>query len=261
MILKAARKVREKRPVVHNITNYVAAAGCADITLAVGASPIMADEPEESGEVTLICDALVINTGTISERRLKAMLISGKAAKEKDIPIVFDPVGAGVSGYRTEAVKKILDTVRPDIIRLNASELQSLCTGDKNTYGVDAAGTEGINMIFSLAKRLASSRGAVVSVSGERDIVTDGNLSALIAGGHGMMRSITGAGCMLSSVIGAFAAANPENILNAVIAASAVYGVCGKRAYRDGIGTGTYRRNFFDEMTNPVLEDIEIEYK
>lgn len=261
MIYKALKNVREKRPLIHNITNYVTAADCANITLAVGASPIMADAPMEVGEVTAIANGLVINTGTISEKRLEAMLLSGKTAKNKGIPIVLDPVGAGVSRFRTKAVKSVIEQVKPDVIRLNASELKSLCLDVKNTSGVDNIDVEDTESIIAHAKRLSYKTSAVIAVSGQTDVITDGIKTSIVRGGHEMMRLITGSGCMLSSVTGAFAAANTESIYEAVIAAFAVYGRCGKRAYRDGIGAASYKNNFFDEMTNPVLEGIEIEYR
>ena len=126
MIKDIIQNVYSKRPLVHNITNYVAATDCANITLTIGASPIMADEPKEVGEVTQIADGLVLNCGTISESRLNAMLISGKTAKSREIPIVLDPVGVGISKFRTSAVHKIITEVKPDIVRLNASELKTI---------------------------------------------------------------------------------------------------------------------------------------
>lgn len=131
MIKDIIQNVYSKRPLVHNITNYVAATDCANITLTIGASPIMADEPKEVGEVTQISDGLVLNCGTISESRLNSMLISGKTAKSREIPIVLDPVGVGISKFRTSAVHKIITEVKPDIIRLNASELKSICLNIK----------------------------------------------------------------------------------------------------------------------------------
>ncbi len=261
MIEKFLQNVKNKRPLVHNITNYVAAANCADITLTIGASPIMADDPLEASQVTEIADGLVINTGTISERRLEAILVSGKTAKKKSIPVVLDPVGAGVSVMRTNAVNAVTEQIKPDIIRLNISELKSICLNSKNIFGVDSACGENAEGVIILAKRLAGISGAVVGVSGAEDVVTDGEKTAVIKGGHEMMRKITGAGCMLSSVVGAFAAANSAELFEAVISAFAIYGSCGEKAYRDGIGTASYKLNFFDEMTNPDTEGIEIEYR
>ena len=253
MIKDIIQNVYSKRPLVHNITNYVAATDCANITLTIGASPIMADEPKEVGEVTQIADGLVLNCGTISESRLSAMLISGKTAKSREIPIVLDPVGVGISKFRTSAVHKIITEVKPGIIRLNASELKSICLNIKNMSGLDDT--------VELAKKLSLKTNAIIGVSGISDIVTDGKNTAVISGGHAMMKKITGSGCMLSSVIGAFAAANPNNLFYAVSVAFGLYASCGRNAYKENIGIATYKNNFFDEMTNPDLEGIEIEYR
>ena len=155
MIKDIIQNVYSKHPLVHNITNYVAATDCANITLTIGASPIMADEPKEVGEVTQIADGLVLNCGTISESRLDAMLISGKTAKSREIPIVLDPVGVGISKFRTSAVHKIITEVKPDIIRLNASELKSICLNIKNMSGVDAVNIDSLDDTVELAKKLS----------------------------------------------------------------------------------------------------------
>ncbi len=261
MIPKIINNVKTMRPLVHNITNYVSATDCANITLAIGASPIMADNPIEAYEVASIADALVINTGTISQQRLEAMLAAGSAANKKGIPIILDPVGAGISKFRTNAVNAVISQVKPNVIRLNASELKSICLNNKNISGVDSDGISDIQSITFSAKQLAKKTCTVVGVSGETDIITDGSRVAIIRSGHEMMRKITGMGCMLSSVIGAFTAANSDNMLNAVSAAFAVYGHCGKKAYVRGIGAASYKNNFFDEITNPDTEVFKIEYK
>ena len=164
MIKDIIQNVYSKRPLVHNITNYVAATDCANITLTIGASPIMADESKEVGEVTQISDGLVLNCGTISESRLNAMLISGKTAKSREIPIVLDPVGVGISKFRTSAVHKIITEVKPDIIRLNASELKSICLNIKNMSGVDAVNIDSFDDTVELAKKLSLTVGTFVMI-------------------------------------------------------------------------------------------------
>ncbi len=261
MLSEIIRNVHVKHPIVHNITNYVTAADCANITLTVGASPIMADEPLEVSDVTSICDALVLNTGTISGNRLEAMLIAGTAANKKGIPVILDPVGAGVSSFRTEAINKLIAQVKPQIIRLNTAELKSLCLSTRNISGIDASNENITDNIITFAQRLSVQTHAVIGVSGISDIITDGTHTAVIHSGHSMMRRITGAGCMLSAVTGAFAAANSDRIFDAVTAAFAVYGKCGQKAYKEGIGTASYKNRLFDEMTNPDTEEAEIEYR
>lgn len=261
MFNEIIQNVRLKRPLVHNITNYVTASDCANITLTVGASPIMASEPLEVYEVTSMADGLVLNTGTISEKRFEAMLIAGNAANKKGIPIILDPVGTGISKFRSNAVNAIITQIKPQIIRLNSAELKSVCLKVKNISGIDAISNEDTESITELAKRLSSETSAVIGVSGACDVITDGKRTALIKSGHEMMRKITGAGCMLSSVTGAFSAANSDNLFDAVTAAFAVYGNCGKQAYRDGIGIASYKNNFFDKITNPDTEGIKVEYR
>lgn len=255
------QNLQRKRPLVHNIANYVTATDCANITLAVGASPIMADEPLELSEVTGIADGLVINTGTISEKRAEAMLIAGKAAKEKHIPVVLDPVGAGVSKFRTSVINRIISDIKPDIIRMNTSELKSICLDIKNISGVDAVDDNDIESIITLAKKLADETNAIIGISGVCDIITDGSQVAILHSGHEMMKKITGAGCMLSSVIGAYAAANKNDLLAATVCAFGIFGKCGKNAYKDGIGIGTYKASFFDEISNSDAEDIDFEFR
>ena len=248
MIKDIIQNVYSKHPLVHSITNYVAATDCANITLTIGASPIMADEPKEVGEVTQIADGLVLNCGTISESRLNAMLISGKTAKSREIPIVLDPVGVGISKFRTSAVHKIITEVKPDIIRLNAAELKSICLNIKNMSGVDAVNIDSLDDTVELAKKLSLKTNAIIGVSGISDIVTDGKNTAVISGGHAMMKKITGSGCMLSSVIGAFAAANPNNLFYAVSVAFGLYASCGRNAYKENIGMST------DDFINSAKE-------
>lgn len=261
MIYDIVNNVRKKRPLIHNITNYVTATDCANITLTVGASPIMADDPLETYEVASVSDGLVLNTGTISEKRIEAMLSAGNAANKKHIPIILDPVGMGISNLRKRAVTSILAKVKPNVIRLNYSELKSMVNDETNVHGVDSADCDSTQNVITLAKKLSQKTGAVVGVSGVSDVITDGDKTAVIKSGHKMMKLITGSGCMLSSVIGAYCGGNHDNLFNAAVAAFAVYGICGKRAYRENIGTLSYKISLFDEMTNPNLEGIEIEYR
>ncbi|MBQ8300527.1 MAG: hydroxyethylthiazole kinase, partial [Clostridia bacterium] len=205
--------------------------------------------------------ALVINTGTISEKRAEAMLLSGKTAKEKGIPVILDPVGAGVSKFRTGMINKIISEIKPDIIRMNVSELKSICLDMKNISGVDAVDNDDIESVISLATQSANETNAVIGISGVCDIITDGSRVALSKGGHEMMRKITGMGCMLSSVIGAYAGANTDDLFTATVCAFGIFGKCGRDAYNDGIGIGTYKVNFFDEISIANAEGIEIEYR
>lgn len=226
--------VRLVKPRVHCITNYITANDCANILLACGASPIMADCPDESAEITSLCSALVINLGTPNTQRLEAMLISGKKANELGIPVVFDPVGTGASCFRTDFALKLLSEVRLSIIRGNLSEIRSLAGTSSNQHGVDTTDIitdASIQSAAELARELSLKTGAVIAITGETDIVADSSSAYCIHNGHMIMSSITGCGCMLSALMGAFSAVS-EDILKAATEAVTAIDVCGETAAR-----------------------------
>lgn len=239
------RNVVTKHPLVHCITNYVTINDCANILLACGGSPIMADDPLESAEVTAICQGLVINTGTLHEHTVKAMLHSGKTANRLGIPVILDPVGAGVSEFRRSTVQNLLTEIQFSVIRGNLSEIRCLYTDSKCSRGVDANQSDLINTDISeavlMSRELSKQTNAVIAVSGAVDVISDANDSCLIANGSDRMARITGSGCMLSAVIGGYAAANPDNIKTAVEAAVLMHAVSGEIAAEksgsDGIGS------------------------
>ena len=199
--------IRRLRPIVHCITNHVTANDCANILLACGASPVMADAPEEAAEITAGAQALVLNLGTPSANSIEAMLKAGSMANQKGIPVLLDPVGAGASAFRRDAVRRLLSAVRLTAVRGNLAEIR--CLSEVNGYaaGVDSDADnpeDALRYANLLAKRL----GTVITVSGGEDIVTDGKTVFRIANGSPVMRQITGAGCMLSALAGAFLAAD-----------------------------------------------------
>ncbi|MDR2108207.1 MAG: hydroxyethylthiazole kinase [Coriobacteriales bacterium] len=231
--LAVARRV----PLIHNITNYVTVNDVANILLAAGASPIMADEPQEAAEITSICDALVINIGTLNCQTIPAMQLAGATANKLGHPLVLDPVGAGASSLRTNTARELLEALRFTVIRGNSSEIKTLFAGDGSTRGVDASdldavGEQGLEALAEVARRFAARTGAVVAITGVIDIVAgpDGRAFA-VRNGHAMMARITGSGCMLSALVAAFVVANPEAALEATLAAVATMGVAGELAY------------------------------
>lgn len=250
---------REKSPMLHCMVNLVTANDCANLVLASGASPIMAEDPEEVEQVTAVCSGLVLNLGTPSPRKVQALLLAGKTAKKRGLPIVFDPVGAGCSNFRRQAAQDILAQVQPAVIRGNASEVRTLLRGTIACCGVDA--DEVAEDHLTLAKELARMMGAVVVISGDVDIVTDGTVSYRVRNGHPMMGSVTGTGCQLSVLIGAFAAANPDRPLLAALAGVCAYGLCGELAYRRLSpldGNASYRNYLIDglyRLTGDMLEE------
>lgn len=253
--------VQKKQPHIHNITNFVSATDQANITLAVGGSPIMASSPKEAAQVCSVCDGLVLNTGILTDSALEAMLYAGEEANNRNIPIVLDPVGAGVSKFRTDAIIKIIKTLHLSAIHLNASELHALCTGKSNPGGVDAFGNFSLDLIISNSQRLSEYTGAVVAVTGADDVITQNERNAVVHNGSPMLKKITATGCMLSSVMGVYCAAVPDNIFDAVLSAVTLFGVSSQRAWKDGMGLGTYKIKFFDEITYPDFGGANIEYR
>jgi len=224
--------LRAMHPRVHCITNYVTARDCANMLLAVGAQPVMADDPAESAEITAASDALVLNLGTLSGKRLEAMLLSGKQANAMGIPVVLDPVGVTASKMRRMAAEQLLSQVRMSIIRGNAAEIRAL-TGEKSgACGVDALQEESEDIADALVRRLGGMTGAAVLLTGKTDILARDSRRALIFNGHPVMNRITGTGCQLSALIGAFAAALPDDPFAAALTAACMMGWCGEIAAR-----------------------------
>lgn len=250
--------VNSKTPLVHSITNYVTVNDCANIILASGGSPIMADDRNEVSDITSICSALVINIGTLNASVIPSMIEAGKKANELGHPVVLDPVGVGASRLRNETADTLLKEVKFSVIRGNSSEIKFLATGVGNTQGVDASEADKVTAdtldgVISFAKTFSKHTGAVIAITGATDIVADQDTAYLITNGHPMMSRVTGTGCMLSSVIGSYLGANPDHVLLATAAAVAGLGLCGELAYKrlcemDG-GTNTYRMLLIDFMS------------
>jgi hydroxyethylthiazole kinase len=257
-VFEIADKVRAKTPLVHCITNYVTVNDCANILLACGGSPIMADDEAEAAEITAMCGALVINIGTLNARTIVSMHKAGKMAKALNHPVVLDPVGAGASALRTQTALSLIHDVKPAVIRGNISEIKACAQGGGTTKGVDAdpgdaVTEETLDSMVAFAKRLSERTGAVIAVTGATDIVADAARAYAIRNGHPLMSRITGTGCMLSAITGAFCGARPESPLDATAAAVCAMGVCGELAHEKlmqaGGGTATYRTLLIDAMS------------
>ncbi len=241
----ALQTIRETAPLVHNITNYVVMNFTANALLSLGASPVMAHAVEEVEEMTAFAGALVINIGTLSTPSLDSMLVAGKAAKVRGVPIVLDPVGAGATKMRSEAARRILFEVGPDLIRGNGSEILSIAQEDGRTKGVDS--TADSTDALAAAARLAGVTGAVVAVTGEVDLVTDGKRTFKIANGHPLMGRVTGTGCAASAITGAFLAAEEDKAL-AAASALIVYGIAGELAAKQASRPGSYKTALIDAL-------------
>lgn len=257
------QNLRQRRPLIHSITNYVTINDCANLLLACGASPIMADAPEEAAQVTAHAHGLTINLGMVHSDRIPAMLASGQQANALGIPAVLDPVGAGASDFRTRTAARLLEKVHFAVIRGNLSEILALAGGGGHARGVDTgdALTDGtMDRDIALARALAERTGAVVAVTGGTDLVTDGTSVCKIRNGHPMMRSVTGTGCMLSCLIAAFVAANPEEPFRAAAAAVCAMGLCGEIAHarlQPGEGNASYRTRLIDAVYNLTPDALE----
>lgn len=239
--------VREKSPLVHNITNYVAMNNSANALLAVGASPVMAHSLDEVAEMAGIASSLVINIGTLEAKWVKAMLIAGKTALDKHIPVVFDPVGAGATSYRSKVCTQIIEECKPSVIRGNASEIIALFNANAKTKGVDSTNTS--EDALHPAKALAGESGSIVVISGETDYITDGSTVEIVKNGSPMMAKVTGMGCTASAIVGAFTAVNP-NFLEAATHAMFIMGIAGEVAARVSKGNGSLQINFLDTLFN-----------
>lgn len=259
------KNVREKTPLIHNITNYVTVNDCANIVLACGASPIMADDEDEVEEITAVCGGLNINIGTLNRRTISAMLAAGKKANGLGHPVVLDPVGAGASCLRTETALKLLENVSFTVIRGNISEVKTLAMGRGTTKGVDAdvadkVTEENLNSAVAFAKAFAKKTGAVIAITGAIDIVADGEKAYCIRNGHPMMSSITGTGCQLSAMTAAYLTANPEHPLEAAAAAVCAMGLCGEIAHgrlTPMDGNSSYRNYIIDAIYNLTPQALE----
>ncbi len=246
--------LRSKRPLVHNITNFVVMNTTANALLAIGASPVMAHAIEEVDEMSTIASALVINIGTLSREWNTAMGLAMTTARKQGAPIVFDPVGAGATTFRTQTCLDLINQNTPTVIRGNASEIMALAGDTIQTKGVDssAAANDADQAALALAKRY----GCIVCVSGAIDLVTDGSRSARIRNGHPLMPKVTGLGCTASAVVGAFCASNSDPFI-ATCHAMLCMGICGEIAAEQAAGPGSLQMHLIDAFYNLSAAQIE----
>lgn len=269
MFKEMLENVRRSMPLIHNITNYVTVNDCANVLLACGGSPIMADDIGEVEEITSICGGLNINIGTLNGRTIPAMLAAGKKANELGHPVVLDPVGAGASSLRTSTALKLLEEIRFTVIRGNISEIKTLALGSGSTKGVDAdvadsVTEENLDQAVAFAKDFSKKTGAVIAITGAIDIVADAEKAYCIRNGHADMSKITGTGCQLSAMTAAYVTANQDCVTDAAAAAVCVMGVCGEKAKRrmsELDGNSSYRNYIIDAVCNLTAEELERDAK
>ncbi|OLE00021.1 MAG: hydroxyethylthiazole kinase [Actinobacteria bacterium 13_1_20CM_4_69_9] len=243
---RTLRVLRDRKPLVHQITNYVVMNETANATLALGALPVMAHALEEVEEMVGLAGALVLNIGTLSPRWVDAMIAAGKAANAGGIPVVLDPVGAGATRYRTETTRRILSEVGVTVLRGNQGEVATLVGADAEVRGVESIGAAGDGA--DLARTAARSLALIASVTGVVDHVSDGTRVLAVANGHELLATVTGTGCMSSAVTGCFLAAKHDESLEAAAEALAAFGVAAEDAARDAKGPGTFHANLYDAL-------------
>lgn len=237
--------LRERKPLVHSITNYVVMNETANAVLALGALPVMAHAKEEVREMVGLAGALVLNIGTLEEAWVESMLLAGAAANERGVPVVLDPVGVGATTYRTETAKRILDAVDVSVLRGNAGEVATLVGVAAEVRGVESVG--GAGDPAGLALTAARAFGLVASVTGAVDHVSNGEHTVAISNGHALLASITGTGCMSTAVTGCFLAANDDPFAAAAEALVA-FGVAGEDAAVGAKGPGSFHVALYDAL-------------
>ncbi|HMK47908.1 MAG TPA: hydroxyethylthiazole kinase [Methanocella sp.] len=245
-------QVRTKRPLVHHITNYVTVNDCANVTLCIGGAPVMAHSPEDASEMVAMANALVLNIGTPDHAQIESMLVAGSRANDLNIPIILDPVGAGATRMRTDAACTLLHKLNISVVKGNAGEIAILAGGKGTVRGVDSHGIKGDPI--EIAKKLANKLDLVVAISGQTDIVTNGELTLLVDNGHPMMGKLSGTGCMASSIAGAFAGVSKDHV-KSTAAALAAFGVAGEKAALHSNGPSSFKVALTDNVYR-LTEDM-----
>lgn len=260
------KEIKIRNPLVHCITNYVTVNDCANAILAVSGSPIMADDIDEVEDITTICNSLVINIGTLNERTNCSMIAAGKMANYLNHPVVFDPVGAGASKLRTETAKKLLQEIKFSIIRGNISEIKALATNISTTQGVDAnindiVTKNNLNEAIAFAKYFSKETNAIIAITGAIDIIASKDKAYVVYNGCSMMSKITGTGCMLSAILGAFATVGQSNLLETTAYTVAMMGYCGETASQKVMardeGTSSFRTYLIDALSTMTYTNLK----
>ena len=246
-------RVRERKPVVHHLTNWVTIYDCANVVKVLGASPVMAHAPEEVEDMTQIASSLVLNIGTLTVDFIEAMKIAAKSANKRNIPVVLDVCGAGATKLRDQKCFELLDEAKVTIVKGNASEIARIGGQSVRTKGVDA-GSVAANL-EDLALGVARSRNCTVVITGKEDIVADDTRCYRVKNGHEIMTNIVGTGCMAASVIGTFAAVDSDYVHTSV-AALVCYEIAAELAAQKADGPGTFKEQLFDALFH--LDKTEI---
>ncbi len=257
LIDKAAESlasIRKQRPLIHYITNPVAANFAANALLAAGASPVMAQAEEEVGEIVSMADALALNIGVPTSGKISAMLCAGMKANEKGIPAVFDPVGSGGATFRTAAARQMIDRIDFGAIRGNPSEIFSLVSGGAKTRGVDTRLS--VEDVSGTAPAIARKLETTIAITGNVDFITDGDRIVRVSNGSTFFGRVTGAGCALTGIMAAFLSVDPDPV-SASASALSYFGVAGEMAEKECKGPGSFVSCFLDALCNIAPEDLK----
>jgi len=247
-------KMREKRPLVYHITNFVAMPEQAHITLTIGASPVMALSPDEARDMCAISNALLINIGTPSQEQLQTMKQALSTANEKDIPVLLDPVGYGATPFRNYVVDELLNIGKFTVIKGNSGEIMALAGNMGTVRGVDAVNEDNRGLIETV-KALSKKYNTIVIATGEEDFVSNGDETFSVKGGSKMLRKITGSGCIAGSIIASLLGVKEDPIISSVAGIIALK-TAAKRAEERSLGPGSFRMHLFDELAILKGEDI-----
>ncbi|MFQ6100304.1 MAG: hydroxyethylthiazole kinase [Anaerolineae bacterium] len=252
-IAEALLRMRAERPLIHHITNLVAMNDTANVTLHLGALPVMAHAAEEVAEMTGLAGALVLNSGTPDPARVESMLIAGRRANERGIPVVLDPVGAGATTLRTQANVRLLGELEIAVVRGNSGEIGTLSSAGGRVLGVESV--EGVRDPTAVAQAMAQEWEAVVAITGERDIVSDGQRVLGVDNGHRWLTTVTGTGCMATTAIAAFAAVERDYLV-AAAAGLACFGLAAELAAASAHGPASFKVALFDQIYNLTPEQL-----
>ena len=246
--------MRKRKPLVHNITNYVVMNSTANALLACGASPVMAHAQEEVQEMVSLASALVLNIGTLTPYWVDSMLMAGKRANEMSVPIILDPVGSGATNLRTQAAKRLIDNLSIQVVRGNASEVLSLAQEGSRTKGVDAI--HSVDEAADAAIVLARELDTTLAITGEVDLVTDGARVYMVYNGHELMGYVTGTGCTATALIGAFLAVDKDSV-DAATTALAYFGLAGEKGAESAKAPGSFQVALLDALFTIDGEALE----
>jgi len=246
--------IRDKKPLIHNITNYVVMNYTANALLAMGASPVMAHAGNEVEEMVSLADALVLNIGTLSDKWIASMITAGKKASELGKPVILDPVGSGATSLRTASAKQIIEQVKVRVIRGNPSEILSLRHSDSKTKGVDSI--HSVADAADTAKILAKELNTTLAITGPVDLITDGERVIRVSNGHPLMARITGTGCTATAIIAAFLAVD-EDAVRASASGLAFFGLAGEIAGKKASAPGSFMIELLNALYTVSPEELE----